>query len=593
MIEQRNLILAVVLSIGILLAFQFFYEVPRIEQARRQQAIEQVQQPAPGEMEAALPPGAQVQAPGVPAVPGGAVAPGTRAQASRAASLGQGQRVRIESPRLHGSILLRGGRIDDITLADYHETIEPGSSEIVLLSPAGAPDPYYAEFGWVLAPDADMKVPTSDTDWQAEGRVLTPDRPLTLTWDNGQGLRFVRTYALDENFMFTVRQRVKNSGMEPVTMYPYGLISRTGTPEVSRFWILHEGPVGVLDDTLTEIDYDDLIEDGPVEQRSNGGWIGIKDQFWLVALLPNKQREFKARFTFDGRGQSVEKYQVDYLEEGGRILAPGATIEVVSHLFAGAKEVQLLESYKEELGVEQFHMAIDYTMIWFLTIPMHKLLLFFYGILGNYGLAILLLTVLVKIIFFPLANKSYKSMGNMKKLAPKVKELREQYGDDRERLNRETMALYKREKVNPLAGCLPMVIQIPVFFALYVVLFVTIEMRHAPFYGWIEDLSAPDPLTIFNLFGLLPWDPAAWSLGFFTLGIGIWPILMGLSMFFQMRLNPTPPDPMQAKLFMLMPFFFTFLLASFPAGLVIYWTCNNVLSMAQQWVIMRRAGARP
>ena len=310
-----------------------------------------------------------------------------------------------------------------------------------------------------------------------------------------------------------------------------------------------------------------------------------------MALIPNQNHEGKVRFAYDsGGGPGIDRYQVDYLEQGGRTLAPGGTIEVTSHLFVGAKEMRLLERYAEELGAERFHMAIDYTKIFFLTFPLHKVLLYLVGLLGNYGLAILVLTVLVKLIFFPLANKSYKAMSRMKKLQPEVVKLRERIGDDRQALNKATMDLYKKEKINPLAGCLPMLIQIPVFFALYIVLFVTIEMRHAPFFGWIRDLSAPDPLGLLTGFGLIDWQPEGWMT---MINIGIWPLLMGISMFLQTKLNPKPADPMQAKLFMLMPVFFTFLLATFPAGLVIYWTWNNVLSITQQWIIMRRAGVRP
>ena len=587
MIEQRNLILAVAFSISILLAFQYFYEMPRLERLKRQQATEQIQPLAPAELGAQAPPALGA---GAPPVPGAAMPPASVAETLRQAALEKGRRVPIRSARLHGSILLDGGRIDDLTLADYRATPDPQSPEIVLLSAGGVPEPYYAEFGWVAAPGTSPKLPDSKSEWRTEDEALTPESPLKMTWDNGEGLRFTRTISLDEGYLFTVTQRVESVGSEPFTLFSYGLISRTGTPDVSPFWFLHEGPAGVLNGKLEESDYDDLKDDGPVEMSSNGGWLGIKDQFWLVALVPSQDGELKARFTYDGEGgPGIDRYQVDYLHQGGRELAPGGTIEVTSHLFAGAKEMRLLERYAKELGAERFHMAIDYTKIYFLTFPLHKVLLYFVGLLGNYGLAILLLTVIVKLIFFPLANKSYKAMSRMKKLQPEVTKLRERVGDDRQRLNQEMMALYKKEKVNPLAGCLPIVIQLPVFFSLYIVLFVTIEMRHAPFFGWIRDLSAPDPLGVLTLFGLIQWEPTGWLV---MLNIGIWPLLMGLSMFLQTKLNPQPADPMQARLFMLMPIFFTFLLATFPAGLVIYWTWNNVLSITQQWIIMRRAGVR-
>ncbi|MFQ6017324.1 MAG: membrane protein insertase YidC [Kiloniellaceae bacterium] len=471
-------------------------------------------------------------------------------------------------------------------LTRYRETIEKTSGQIVLLSPPGAANPYFANFGW-MAPDTSTAATPADALWQADGEILSPGRPVTLSWENGRGLRFERVYEIDEYYMFTVTQRLVNEGRTAVTLSPFGLISRTGTPEVSPFWMLHEGPVGVLNGTLEEIEYDDLQEKGLIQNETTGGWIGIKDQYWMVALVPDQGKALNTSFHHTAR-DGTDKYQADY-SSAGIAVSPGATAEVTNHLFAGAKEVQILERYRDELGIKLFHMAIDFTIIYFLTIPMHKALLFFYGLLGNYGLAIMVVTVIIKLLFFPLANKSYRSMAKMRKLQPEMLDLRERFKDDKQRLQKEMMALYKREGANPMSGCLPIVIQIPVFIALYVVLFVTIDMRHAPFFAWIQDLSAPDPTSILNGFGLLPWTvPPLGPLD--LLNLGIWPIVMGLSMFLQQRLNPQPPDPIQAKIFLFLPLMFMFILAQFPSGLVIYWTWNNLLSILQQYVIMRRVG---
>ena len=430
--------------------------------------------------------------------------------------------------------------------------------------------------------DEATAVPGRDTQWQADGEKIGPSEPVTLSWDNDQGLRFVRTVGVDEHYMFTITQRVENTGDKPVSLHPYGLISRWGTPHTLGFYILHEGPIGVLGDKLHEIDYKDLREDGDVELPSTGGWMGITDKYWLTSLVPDQDSELVANFRHyltDGE----DRYQVDYLRPAMSV-APGQSIEVTDRFFAGAKEVQLLDAYGDRYGIPLFDRAVDFGWFYFLTKPIFHILHFFYQMIGNYGVAILLLTLLVKLLFYPLANKSYRAMSQMKKLQPEMMRLREEFGDDKVRLNQELMALYKKEKVNPVSGCLPIVVQIPVFFALYKVLFVSIEMRHAPFFGWIQDLSAPDPTSIFNLFGLLPFDPPGFLM------IGIWPLLMGATMLLQTKLNPQPADPIQAKVMMLLPAMFIFLFATFPAGLVIYWTWNNVLSIAQQWVIMKRMG---
>ncbi len=578
MADQKNLILAIVISILILVGFQFFIEGPRQEAARQQaaqRAETQTEQPL-GQ------PGTDIPAPepGLAPTPGLPGVDSAGRPLGRDQALAQTQRIRIEAPRVHGSISLVGGRFDDLTLPDYRETVDRNSPEIELLSPLRAPSPYYADFGWTVADGADIAVPVSDTVWTADRAVLTPQQPVTLRWDNGAGLVFERTIAIDDNYMFTVTQRVNNNSGAPVALAPYGRILRFGTPETMGFFILHEGPYGVFDGTLNEYNYSNIEDDGTVTHSSVGGWLGFTDKYWLVALIPDQQAAFTGQFIHrDEAGQ--DRYFATFRGEAATIES-GASLEATGHMFAGAKEVALIDQYENTLGIQQFDLAIDFGWFYFLTKPFFYILTWINGVVGNFGVAILIFTVLIKLLFFPLANKSYVAMSKMKALQPEMMKLRERFADDRARMNQELMALYKREKVNPAAGCLPILIQIPVFFALYKVLFVTIEMRHAPFFGWIQDLSAPDPTTIFNLFGLIPWDPPGFLM------IGIWPLIMGLTMWAQQKLNPAPADPIQQKMFMFLPFVFTFLLAGFPAGLVIYWAWNNVLSVAQQWVIMRR-----
>ncbi|MCS6876671.1 MAG: membrane protein insertase YidC [Geminicoccaceae bacterium] len=565
--EQRNLLLAILLSVGIIFAFQYFYEIPRLreQQARQAELARQAESQEP-----ATTPGAEAVVPSVP----GAARTGVEVAPT-------GPRIRLDNGRLHGSIALQGARIDDVTLADYHETPDKNSPEIRVLAPVGSAHPYFVEFGWIAGTPG-VVVPDSRTLWQTDGDRLGIERPVRLRFDNGRGLVFAQTIEVDGDFMLTITRSVRNDGSEPVTLYPYGLVSRWDTPPTLGFFILHEGPLGVLDGRLHEIDYDDLKGGSVQEYKSRGGWIGITDKYWLAALVPQQDRELVASFRWvplDGR----DRYQVDFRGEPVTV-APGQVAQVVDRVFVGAKEVDKLDRYEATLGVPLFDRAVDFGWFYFLTKPIFHILHFFYKWTGNYGVAILLLTLLVKIAFFPLANKSYRAMSHMKKLQPEMMRIRELYADDKVKMNQELMALYQREKVNPMAGCLPIVVQIPVFFALYKVLFVSIEMRHAPFFGWIKDLSAPDPTSIFNLFGLLPYEVP----GFLT--IGVWPIAMGATMWLQQKLNPQPADPVQAKVMNLLPIFFTFLFATFPAGLVIYWTWNNLLSIAQQWLIMKRMG---
>ncbi|MQX35412.1 membrane protein insertase YidC [Roseospira navarrensis] len=593
MVEQRNLILAVVLSIAVLFGFEMVWRmISPPPPTPVEQTVGEGLTPsgetgdtggvgAPGAPGTADAGGAVPPAPGMPTVDGaGAAGAMTREEAIAAT---EGDRVVIDTPLVHGSLRLKGARLDDITLTEYREDLDPDSPPIHLFSPSGAVDPYYAEFGWVAGPGGEsLAMPGPDTQWEASSDTLRRGEPVTLTWDNGQGLRFVRTLEIDDAYMFTVTQRVENTGAEAVTLYPYGLVSRTDRPQTTGIWILHEGPLGVFDGTLTEVNYDDFEDEPTQAQTTTGGWIGITDKYWLAALAFDQDAEATTRFSrrmVDGR----EKFQVDY-RLPGRTLEPGSSVQATNHLFAGAKKLQILDKYEDKLGITNFDLAIDFGWFYFMTKPFFYALLWLEDFFGNFGLAILGLTVLIKLAFYPLANKSYTSMTKMKKLQPEMKKLQERFKDDRQRMSQELMMLYKREKASPVSGCLPILVQIPVFFALYKVLFVSIEMRHAPFYGWIEDLSAPDPTNVFTLFGLIPWDAPAF------LAVGIWPLIMGGTMFLQQKLNPAPPDPTQAKIMTFLPIMFTFLLAQFPAGLVIYWTWNNLLSMAQQWFIMKRMG---
>lgn len=582
--DQKNLLIAVLISLVILVGFQYFYEKPRLERAAQQaKQTEAVQQPQPGKPDAPAAPGVPSDAPPQPSAQAPVTLDATALRTARGEVLNGAPRLRIRTPRLHGSIALKGARFDDLTLADYHETVDPNSPEITLLAPAGAPKAYFSEFGWVAPPAANVPVPDGDTVWQADGDTLTPQTPVTLRWDNGQGLRFLRKIAVDDNYMFTITQTIENTGAASVTLYPYGLISRWETPQTQGFYLLHEGPLAVLNDQLDEFDYSDLQDEKQIKKDSTtGGWIGVTDKYWLVALVPDSdQKKLEARFAYRTEG-SADKYQADYVGLEPQTVAPGATVETKSLMFAGAKRVRLLDRYAEEYHIEKFDRAIVFRWLYFLAKPLFYGLLYIYDLTGNFGVAILVLVVFVKILFFPLANKSYRSMSRMKVLQPEMQKIKERVGDDRQKMHQEVMALYKREKVNPASGCLPILVQIPVFFCLYEVLFVTIEMRHAPFFGWIKDLSAPDPTTLFNLFGLIPFQPPHFLM------IGAWPLIMGITMFLQQKLNPQPADPIQAKIFMFLPLIFTVMLASFPSGLVIYWTWNNILSIAQQWIIMRR-----
>ncbi|HYD15023.1 MAG TPA: membrane protein insertase YidC [Hyphomicrobium sp.] len=585
--DQKNLLIAVALSMVVMLGWQFFYAGPQIkaqqEKAQREKVAQEAQKSAEASKATPAAPGAALPST-QPTQTLSSVPAGTRAEV-----LAKSARVPIETPSLTGSISLKGGLVDDIVLANYHETVDPKSPNVVLFSPLGAPNAYFAEYGWQGAPRSQTALPDSETVWQAApGAKLTPTTPVTLTWDNGQGLKFSRVISIDDNFMLSVADEVQNTTSGDVVLTPYARLYRFGTPHTSGYAVLHEGLIGVPGDAgLQEISYKSVLEDGGSKSfdGKTGGWLGITDKYWAAALIPDQKATYAGSFRGQRSGaSSQEVFWTDY-QLGAVPVAAGASLKTEGHLFAGAKQVRLVEDYEVKHGILKFELLIDWGWFYFITKPLYYVIDWLYGILGNFGLAILAVTVIVKALFFPLANKSYESMAKMKKLQPQMEQLRERYKDDKAKQQQELMALYQKEKINPLAGCLPILVQIPVFFALYKVLFVSIDMRHAPFFGWIRDLSAADPTSIFNLFGLLPFMVPEF------LHIGVWPIIMGITMWFQMQLNPPQPDPIQQQIFSYMPILFTFLLAAFPAGLVIYWAWNNILSIAQQWYISHKQGA--
>lgn len=495
------------------------------------------------------------------------------------------ERIKIKTESLSGSFSLRGLRLDDLTLVKYRKTTLESSDEIILLSPRSTKKPYFAEIGW-LSSDSSVLTPNSKTIWSQENnsQILTEENDIKLFWDNGQGLIFKRKISLDKNYMFKIDDEVINNTNNTVALYPYGSITRISTPDILGFFILHEGPLGVFDDTLREFDYSDLREKQLEQVISRGGWSGFTDKYWLTALVADQDKEIETslRHVFNGN----DLYQVDFRTINPNIISPGDTSKANTFFFAGAKEVKLLDGYSENYGISRFDLAIDFGWFYFLTKPLFYSLIWLKDQLGNFGLSILALTVFLRLLLYPLADKQFKAMTKLKKLQPEMKALQERYSDDRTKLNQELMSLYKKEKANPAAGCLPILVQIPIFFALYKVLFVTIEMRHAPFYGWINDMSAKDPTSIFNIFGLLPYEVPSFLI------LGAWPIIMGITMWLQMKLNPAPTDPLQAKIMSFLPIIFTVMLASFPAGLVIYWAWSNALGILQQWAIMRKAGVK-
>ena len=496
------------------------------------------------------------------------------AKLSRTDALKENDRIQFENGSVVGSISLKGAAIDDLTFKEYN--IELNRNEkITLLSPRNVEDGYLIESGFVST-NKNIDIPDASTVWEVSGNnKLTNNNPVKLTWSNTQGITFEKHISLDDQFLFTVKEKIINSSDKSYNFYSYGQIIRNELPEISGFYILHEGFLSVLDDELIEEDYDD-IQEKKFTQIAQEGFVAISDKFWVTSVIPPKGKEFKTTFDYKN------KFRANYISTKGIEVKANSSIEEKIQIIVAAKRVNVIDGYAENLDINKFDLAIDWGFMYFITKPLFFVLDYFFKLLGNYGLAIIAVTICIRLAFFPLANFSFKSMGKMKLLAPEMARLKELHKDDKMKLQQAMMALYKKEKVNPMSGCLPILVQIPVFFALYKVLFVTIEMRHMPFYGWIHDLSDRDPTSLFNVFGLIPWDPPSFLL------IGAWPIIMGITMWIQQKLNPTPPDPIQAKIFMFFPVFLTVILAPFPAGLVIYWSFNNIFTMIQQYIVQRK-----
>ncbi len=579
--KNRNYFVAIALSVLVVAAWQFFYMGPKLAE---QQRIEQARQVELQKLQPSKPPVSGTTTGGSPAgsVPG---ATGSGEEGlTRDAALAKTPRVLFDTPAISGSINLLGGRIDDVKLKGYRETIDPKSPLIALLNPANTKDGYFVELG--LLGGTNGALTGAETKWTlASGATLTPTTPVVLTYSNGTGLTFTRTIKIDDKYLFDITDRVVNAGSSEVTVAPYGRVTRYTKPKEAAAFVLHEGFVGVLNGVLQEATFPDIEGEGEKYPANTNGWFGITDKYWAAAIVPAQGAKFETDFQYRTSPKQEHLYDATYLQ-AGESLAAGSQKEFRTLVFAGAKEVPVIDGYEAKENIPEFSRLIDWGWFKFLTKPMFILMDFLNTYFGNFGLAILATTVVVKLIFFPIANRQYASMAKMKMVQPKMEELKAKFPDDRMALQAEMMELYKQEKINPLAGCWPVLLQIPVFFALYKVIYITIEMRHAPFFGWIHDLSAPDPTSLFNLFGLLPFTPPA------LLMLGVWPLIMGVTMFLQMRMNPTPADPTQAMMFTWMPVVFTFMLASFPAGLVIYWAWNNALSVIQQAIIMRRNGAK-
>jgi YidC/Oxa1 family membrane protein insertase len=563
-LEQKNFILAIAISMAIIFAWQWFYVWPQQKIAEQRTAA--------------------TTAATVNSTPS-ATTP-TATVIDRAKALTTSARIPIDTQDVDGTINLRGAALDDLRLKNYRETVNPTSPEIVLLSPNGTKDAYFVQHFMVPAAGSTTKVPTPDTLWTAAaGAKLTSTTPVTLTWDNGEGVTFNREISIDDKFAFQIKQTIENKTQAPLLLSPYANIQRQDTPQVAGWYVFYEGMLGVHNGKLTEVSYANVAKpDGTIKTDSRGGWLGFTDKYWSTTIIPDTKTDVATTYkhaTSNGR----DIYQAEYQAAAPITIAPGTIGTYTDHVFAGAKQVKTIKAIGEKLGIDNFDMMIDWGWFYFLTKPMFWLLDTLNGLVGNFGIAIMLATVIVKLAIFPLANKQFASMSKMKKLQPEMERLKAEYPDDRMKMQQEVMELYKREKVSPVSGCLPIFVQIPVFFSLYKVILTSIELRHAPFFGWIQDLSAPDPTSLFNLFGLLPFTPPH------ALMIGIWPLLMGITMWVQMRLNPAPADPVQASLFNWMPVIFTFTLGGFPAGLVIYWAWSNLLTILQQSYIMKRNGA--
>ncbi|MDC0364014.1 membrane protein insertase YidC [Candidatus Pelagibacter sp.] len=493
---------------------------------------------------------------------------------SREEALKENDRVKFENDNIIGSISLKGATIDDLTFKDYNVELN-GNESVKLLNPRNVNDGYVVESGFVTN-NKNIDIPNASTLWKISGNnILKVNNPIKLSWSNNQGITFEKHISLDDQFLFTIKEKIINKSDKSYNFYSYGQIIRNELPEISGFYILHEGFLSVLDDELIEEDYDD-IQEKKFTQIAQEGFVGISDKYWITSIIPQKGKEFKTTFDYKN------KFRANYISTQGAEVGPNSSFEEKIQIITAAKRVNIIDGYAEKLNINKFDLVIDWGFMYFITKPLFFALDYFFKLLGNYGLAIIAVTVCIRLAFFPLANFSFKSMGKMKLLAPEMARLKELHKDDKMKLQQAMMALYKKEKVNPMSGCLPILVQIPVFFAFYKILFVTLEMRHMPFYGWIKDLSDRDPTSIFNLFGLIPWDPPSFLL------IGAWPIIMGITMFIQQKLNPTPPDPIQAKIFMFFPLFLTVILAPFAAGLVIYWSFNNIFTMIQQYIVQRK-----
>ena len=551
--DSKNVLMAIVLSTLVLVFWATFFEPPPVERQIEEDQVtksEELSSPSIEKVELSK-------------------------KIVRDDTIDSVARVKIENNNIKGSISLQGAIIDDIIFKNYKESLE-SDQKVIFLNPKSSDEGYYIETGWASNSNEKLKLPLDNTIWKVKGnKVLTPNKPIVLEWDNNEGLIFTKKIELDDKYLFKISQGIKNTSNKSYEFFPYAQITRNYKPDVIPIYILHEGFIGMFDDELKEEDYED-VEDEKFIINSSKGWLGITDKYWLTAIVPEKGKKFKSEFlSIDG------KYKANFIIKEATVLSSNASITNEINAFVMAKEVAVIDDYAEKLGIEKFDLTIDWGWFYFITKPLFFVIEYFFKLTGNFGVAIIILTALVRIVFFPLANYSFRSMAKMKILQPEMIRLKELHKDDKTKLQQEMMALYKREKVNPVSGCLPVLIQIPFFFAVYKMLYVTIEMRQQPFFGWIQDLSARDPTSIFNLFGLIPWDPPTFLM------IGVWPILMGLTMFLQQKLNPTPPDPMQAKIFMFLPIFLTIILAPFPSGLVVYWTVSNVLTMAQQWVIIR------
>ncbi len=493
---------------------------------------------------------------------------------SRNDALKENERVLFENDKIRGSISLIGSSIDDLTFKNYTNTLN-GDDNVILLNPKQSNNGYYVETGWATT-NKNIDLPNSKSLWSIEGsNKLTPSSPVILSWTNNQNIKFLKEISIDKQYLFNIKQTIINNSDKTYNFYPYGQIIRNVAPDVTNFYILHEGLIGVFDDQLVEEDYDD-IEEKKYSKNAQSGWLGITDKYWLTSLIPEKNKSFRSDFDYKN------KFRANFIETNATEVGANETKSNLIKVIIAAKEVNVIDGYAESENINKFDLAIDWGWFYFIVKPLFFAIQYFFNLAGNFGIAIIMITACIRLAFFPLANYSFRSMAKMKVLQPEMIRLKELHKEDKMKLQQEMMALYKREKVNPISGCLPIFIQIPFFFAIYKVLFVTIEMRHQPFFGWIKDLSERDPTSIFNLFGLIPWDPPSFLL------IGVWPCLMGVSMWMQQKLNPTPPDPVQAKIFMFFPLFLTVILAPFPAGLVIYWTINNILTMAQQYIIIKR-----